>query len=566
MSQAATYDAMFPAFKPTNRTVKANAKLEHTLKLIPQVVAETLGQTRELAPTLRGQGIAATCRNVWSFCKRNFRYRQDELGKEQVRSPRRSWHDRHLGIDCDCYSTLISSILTNLRIPHMLRVTKYTDPDDDSLAASQIPYSHIYVVAMDGGRAVKIDPVTDFFDFEQPYLAKNDIPMTLEYLNGLPNQAQGSIDRIDLGLGDLGLFKKKPKPAPNQRTNTTPTLAPPNPQKGKGANIINRFNPAAILLRTGILLGMKLNMFNIGSQLRFAYLTDAQAKSRNLNMARLAHLRKVHAKLEHAVFLGGGKPENLKKAILEGKGNHDKSVPLNGLGFASITPLGYGSDTPVSEILGPAIYQGEVTAYLNGLGSLGEPVTAAAAIAAATALLGSVAAVLKSVGDVKAGGAPGAAASGDEAGLTIPEYTDPGGGGQQALPPADAGAPDPGQGIVPMDEAVPTDSALPIVEPITSEGGSNQRTANSDPNAEPKKPGIVQWAKDNPVLAFGVIPAAALTLSYAIWKAVQAQKPKKAKNGPVNGLDGKPAPKKGKGSAKKGKGGARKGSAYKLML
>ncbi len=400
MSQATAYDAMFPAFKPGTTTVRKDAQLSHTLKLIPQVVTETLGQTTGLAKSLRGASTLQTCRNTWEFCKRNFRYKQDEDGKEQVRSPRRSWHDRHTGIDCDCYSTLISSILTNRRIPHSLRVTKYGDPDNPSLPASQIPFSHIYIVAHDGGRTVKIDPVTDFFDFEQPYLAKTDIKMTLEYLNGLPGQAQGSVDQIDLGLGNLGLFKRKPKPAPNERTNQATTLRPPTPQKGKGANVINRFNPAAILLRTGILLGMKLNMFNIGGNLRFAYLTDEQARSRNLNMERLAHLRKVQAKLEHAVFLGGGKPENLKKAILEGKGNHDKAVPLNGTGLPSITPLGFGSDSPVSDILGPVIYHGEIATAVNGLGSLGEPVTAAAAIAAATAILGSVAAVLKSVGDV----------------------------------------------------------------------------------------------------------------------------------------------------------------------
>ncbi len=203
MSQTVRYETMFPAFTPMTKTVKTNAKLEHTLRLIPQIVAETLDQTRELASTLRGKNITETCQNTWEFCKRNFKYKQDEDGKEQVRSPRRAWLDRHIGIDCDCYSTLISSILTNLRIPHMLRVTKYPDPNIPSTPAVQVPFSHIYVVAKDGGREVKIDPVTDFFDFEQPYLAKTDMTMTLEYLNGPPERAGGSVDQIDLGLGNL---------------------------------------------------------------------------------------------------------------------------------------------------------------------------------------------------------------------------------------------------------------------------------------------------------------------------------------------------------------------------
>jgi hypothetical protein len=427
-----------------------------------------------------------------------------------------------------------------------------------AMPAGEIPFSHIYVVATDGGRAVIIDPVTDFFDFEQPYLAKTDIKMTLEYLNGPPGQPPGSVDMIDLGLDGLGLFRKRPKPATNQRTPPS-TTRPPAPQKGKGANIINRLNPAAVLLRTGILLGMKMDMFNIASRLRFAYLTDAQAKARNLNMARLAHLRKVQAKLERAVFLGGGKPENLKKAILEGKGNRDKAVPLNGLGFPSHSSPVHDLSTPVSEILGPVIYQDEVAMPLNGLGSLGE-VTAAAAIAAATAMLGAVAAVLKSVGDVKAGGAPGTPAPGDEAGMAIPQYP------ETTASEASLPAPHMEQGgMVPGDPGE-GGNFMPTEETPGSQPG-NQRTAESPTGEEPKANKAVQWAKDNPLIAFGVIPAAAITLGYVIWKAASSPKSRKGTGGAVNGLDGaKAKPRAKPGTRKRKAKGKRKGAAYKLAL
>lgn len=561
MSQAKAYGQYFPDFKPSTKTIREDAGLEDTLELIPQVVATTLEQTKAIAPTLKGRDAVETCRNIWEFCKRNFKYKPDEEGREEVRSPRRSWHDRHLGIDCDCFSTLISSILTNLGVPHKLRVTKYPDPEKPSTPASLLPYSHIYVVGIAGGREVPIDPVTDFFDFEQPYLAKTDINMRLDYLNGPPNV---SVDRSDLGLDGLGLGRSRTRPAPNQRTNNTPaTTQPPNQQRGRGVNIINRFNPAAILLRTGILLGMKLNMFNIAGNLRYAYLTDTQARSRGLNMPRMAHLRKVHAKLEKAVFLGGGKPENLKKAILEGKGNHDKAVPLNGLGLPSITPLGYGSDTSIQDILGPGIYQSESVATLNGhngLGSLGE-VTAAAAIAAATAMLGAIAAVLKSVGDVTKGGQPGAAAATEEAAITIPADAStvaPGVTEHTDSPATDPGSPSPEMEVIPQREA-----AEATVEPISEDQGSSLRTSGGEQATEPKK-GIVQWAKDNPLLAFGVIPVAAATLGYVIWKAVQS---KPRRGSPVNGLEGKPSKKPGKGAGKGRAGGGkgRKGS-YTVKL
>ncbi len=64
MSQTVRYETMFPAFTPMTKTVKTNAQLEHTLKLIPQIAAETLDQTRELAPTLRGKNITETCQNT----------------------------------------------------------------------------------------------------------------------------------------------------------------------------------------------------------------------------------------------------------------------------------------------------------------------------------------------------------------------------------------------------------------------------------------------------------------------------------------------------------------------
>ncbi len=339
--------------------------------------------------------------------------------------------------------------------------------------------------------------------------------MTLDYFNGSTNQAQALGNSDSLGLGESGVFKRMHKPAPNEQANQPTTIS--MPQNAEDVNRINRFNPAAILLRTGILLGMKLDTFNLGSQLRLAYLTDEEANSRNLNMARLAHLRKVQAKLEHVVFLGGGKPRNLKKAILEGKGNHEKSVPINGIGLPSIASLAFGSNSHVSEILGPTIYFGEVATAINGnngLGSLVE-VTTAAAIAAATDLLGAIAAVVQSVGDVTRGGVPGEADADGETAIAVPESAVPANEKQSEEVPAPMVDCTPAPLMEPQQVPdVTTDSARLVVEPIDRDASSpsfDQTDSETGPNV-----GIVEVEIDDSPLIFRLNTEAAPKLGNAV--------------------------------------------------
>jgi hypothetical protein len=79
-------------------------------------------------------------------------------------------------------------------------------------------------------------------------------------------------------------------------------------------------------------------------------------------------LKKVRAKLETIYYGSGGKPENLKNAILKGKGNKGHDVS----GFSG---------------------------YDDELSDLGEPATGAA-IASATAVIASIAGILKGIGNI----------------------------------------------------------------------------------------------------------------------------------------------------------------------
>jgi hypothetical protein len=296
------YTHLFPKAEGENKTIRKNADVTHTVAFIPKVVHETLHHTKAIAKRLKGTTTYETCSNIWHFVYQHISYRKDQDGYEQIRSPARAWHDREKGVDCDCYSVFISSILTNLQIPHILRITKY----------HRDYFQHIYPVVVLNGKEIPIDCVTDQFNYEVPYSEKKDYPMDLQYLNGF--------DESDLGQ----LFgKKKAKaktasailPVPKKTTSllsklkgkkpdsSSPvrTIQPKEKKKGlikKVVNKVNKVNPATVLLRNGILAAMKLNVKNIAKRLRWSYLTPQAASSKGIDPAKFQRLLATRQKLE----------------------------------------------------------------------------------------------------------------------------------------------------------------------------------------------------------------------------------------------------------------------------
>jgi hypothetical protein len=408
------YNKYFPEARQQDRQELASADEEDTLALIQKVVNRTTDQTARIAKVLRGRTLEETCRNIFEFVYRHIQYKLDEPGNEQIRQPARTWADRFKGVDCDCYTTFISSILTNLGIPHVLRVTAY-----------QRDWQHIYpIVPLDGdvdkyqGSAhvdrneyLAIDCVTDYNNYEVPYSRKKDYIMKLTELSGLgeaPTEQKYSIDAIELGeleiepvivrqevidgvlvgwdaegneyvaqldgLGNIFKWAKKTvKKAATAVSNTatkvatavktTVTKSIPTVIKaistggikggidalgetavgkafrktrdgvlnaaGKAIHFLNRaVNPATILIRNGVLICMKLNVLRVAEKLRLAYLPYAQANAiSGIDQANHTKLTNILKDLEKAYYVAGGIPVNLKKAILNGKGNRDNKVP-----------------------------------------------------------------------------------------------------------------------------------------------------------------------------------------------------------------------------------------------
>jgi len=373
------YDKLFPKPNLTEKTVKRGATVDDTVKFIPKVVMKTKWQTEKLAEQLKGENIYETCRNIWEFIYTHVRYHKDDAGLEQIRSPARLWHDRFRGVDCDCYTVTICGLLLNCDVDIgsiILRITKYKNDY----------FQHIYpMVQTEKGNYITLDCVVDKFDYEEPYTEKQDTKMDLQYLDGFSDtqlHKQYEMDDTN-GLGKKGKGKVK----------------------GffkKVLHATNKLNPATVMLRNGMLAAMKLNIFKIAQRIKWAYASEADMQKQGGDLARWKKLVKVKDKLEKIFYGAGGKPENLKKAILKGKGNKNKEVA----GLFGYMPEGtvfeMSERTPLPQLIGEEIYKSENVEGMEGFegfGELGEPVTAAT-IASATGVLGAIAGLLKGIGNI----------------------------------------------------------------------------------------------------------------------------------------------------------------------
>ena len=422
------YDHLFPKANVDTNTVMKNAGVGDTVAFIPKVVNKTLDHTKGIAGVLKGRNDYETCRNIWHFVYNHIAYRKDKDGYEQIRSPARSWHDRKAGVDCDCYTTLISSILTNLGIKHKLRITKY----------HRDYFQHIYPVAeLQNKRQVVIDCVTDKFDYQVPYSEKKDYSMDLQYLNGLDGYSDGYTDGTDGtdGMEELGkLFKKKASGGGKKKKGGFFKKIGQGIKKAakkvnlkKVLNVVNKFNPATVALRNGVLASMKLNVGNVAKRLRWSYITPEQAKAKKMDMGKWQKLVDARKKLEKIFYGAGGKPENMKKAIMNGKGN--KNHEVHGLdGFGALYDRRTGrfhrsmsanqkmhrflpmhpnhpvnrlhKHMPLRTVIGNEMFESENP--VGTLGELGEPVSMAM-ITAASGVIAAIASTLKKIGDIFGG-------------------------------------------------------------------------------------------------------------------------------------------------------------------
>ena len=169
------YNSYFPPPDERDRVIIKDGEVTDTVELMEKVVWKYLDDTKRIAPLLMRPSTLETCQAIWEFIHNFIQYKLDQRGLEQLRRPARSWAERATGVDCDCMSIFTSSILTNLKIPHSFRITKY----------SQDSWQHVYVIVPIAGanNYCVIDAVVSEFNYEKKYTDKMDYPMNLKGIN-----------------------------------------------------------------------------------------------------------------------------------------------------------------------------------------------------------------------------------------------------------------------------------------------------------------------------------------------------------------------------------------------
>lgn len=169
------YNSYFPPPDERDRVIIKDGEVTDTVELMEKVVWKYLDDTKRIAPLLKRPSTHETCQAIWEFIHNFIQYKLDQRGLEQLRRPARSWAERATGVDCDCMSIFTSSILTNLKIPHSFRITKY----------SQDSWQHVYVIVPTPGanNYCVIDAVVSEFNYEKKYTDKMDYNMNLKGIN-----------------------------------------------------------------------------------------------------------------------------------------------------------------------------------------------------------------------------------------------------------------------------------------------------------------------------------------------------------------------------------------------
>lgn len=176
------YDSYFSGSTVTGNESEllSDGDVHDTVKLMKKMVGKTLADTKSISQKLKGKTLEQTCSNIWKFLYNHVQYKKDNPLREQLRTPARTWRDRATGVDCDCYTIFISSCLTNLSIPHYMRMAGYGQE-----------FQHIYVVVPRNGKSISgrssyyvIDPVVNSFNYEVPFKKNSDTMSRVTMLNG----------------------------------------------------------------------------------------------------------------------------------------------------------------------------------------------------------------------------------------------------------------------------------------------------------------------------------------------------------------------------------------------
>lgn len=158
--QLSNYDGFF---KPAaNKNSLKGWGLTDTKKLIADICRNHYKECAAIAAHLKADTKLQSAFNLWHWLHHNIRYEYDREGREEVRTPARTWQDRHRGVDCDCLSVFAWCVL---------KCMSYNPAFELAAFKNKPAYSHIYI-NLDG---IVVDRVWYVFNSRPPFITKTEL-------------------------------------------------------------------------------------------------------------------------------------------------------------------------------------------------------------------------------------------------------------------------------------------------------------------------------------------------------------------------------------------------------
>ena len=158
--QLSNYDGFF---KPAaNKNSLKGFGLTDTKKLIADICRNHYRECAAIAKHLKAETKLQSAFNLWHWLHHNIRYEYDREGREEVRTPARTWQDSHRGVDCDCLSVFAWCVL---------KCMGYNPAFELAAFRNKPAYSHIYI-NLDG---IVVDRVWFVFNSRPPGVTKTEL-------------------------------------------------------------------------------------------------------------------------------------------------------------------------------------------------------------------------------------------------------------------------------------------------------------------------------------------------------------------------------------------------------
>lgn len=227
-----------PPYKGTVTVIKRHQNTDDIIEGILTAHQKYAGDYSKISSFFLGSTPYQTCKNIWTFLKKNVKYKIESEDRQTIKSPAAIIATgKTTGSDCKNLSLLTAGILQDLQrkglqnIPFVFRFSSYK-------LFNNVP-EHVFIVAYPGTKKeIWIDAVLNEFDYKKNYTYKIDKKPML------------------VGIAGIGAVKKQ-------------TILK------KGTKVVLKV--AAAPARTAFLLLVGLNFANLATKLAAADQKDAAA-------------------------------------------------------------------------------------------------------------------------------------------------------------------------------------------------------------------------------------------------------------------------------------------------